>query len=115
MKEHNCNTDCESCGADCNEEMATVTLTLDDGSELECAVLTIFPAGDHEYIALLPLDENGENEEGDVFLYRYIDNNHGPELQNVEDDAEYELVSKAFYEILEEQDSPDAIDEEHLS
>ena len=37
------------------EEEMTVTLTLDDGSELECVVLTIFPAGDRDYIALLPM------------------------------------------------------------
>ena len=24
-----------------------------------------------EYIALLPLNEDGENEDGDVFIYRY--------------------------------------------
>ena len=45
------------------EEM-TVTLTLDDGKELECVVLTIFPAGDKEYIALLPIDDE-EAEEGE--------------------------------------------------
>ena len=28
-----------------NNEQATVTLTLDDDTELECMVLTIFPAG----------------------------------------------------------------------
>ena len=34
------------------QEEMTVTLTLDDGSELECVVLTIFEAGDRDYIAL---------------------------------------------------------------
>ena len=62
----NCNGDCSSCGDDCNLDFsnpnATVTLTLDDDTELECAVLTIFPAGQKKYIALLPLDENGENQ-----------------------------------------------------
>lgn len=38
-----------------NDEEMTVTLTLDDGTELECVVLTIFEAGEKEYIALLPL------------------------------------------------------------
>ena len=57
-----------------NEEMdqeeVTVTLTLDDGSQLECVVLTIFDAGEREYIALLPME--GElAEEGEVYLYRY--------------------------------------------
>ena len=48
------------CNLDLSNPNATVTLTLDDDSELVCAVLTIFPAGEHKYIALLPLDENGE-------------------------------------------------------
>ena len=50
-----------------NEEM-TVTLTLDDGSDLECVVLTIFEAGDHDYIALLPLDGK-EAEDGEGHLW----------------------------------------------
>ena len=39
---------------DLEQEEMTVTLTLDDGSEVECVVLTIFEAGDRDYIALLP-------------------------------------------------------------
>ena len=50
-----------------NNEQATVTLTLDDDTELECMVLTIFPAGGRDYIALLPMDDI-EEEEGDVYL-----------------------------------------------
>ena len=49
-----------------------VTLSLDDGSDVECAILTIFDVGEQNYIALLPLDENGEgNEDGEVYIYRY--------------------------------------------
>ena len=55
-----CTGSCDTCGSDCNLDLsnpnATVTLTLDDDSELVCAVLTIFPAGEHKYIALLPLE-----------------------------------------------------------
>lgn len=50
-----------------NDEEMTVTLTLDDGTELECVVLTIFEAGEKEYIALLPLDGR-EAEDGEVLL-----------------------------------------------
>ena len=32
-----------------------VTLTMDDGSDVECEILTIFDVGDQDYIALLPL------------------------------------------------------------
>ena len=37
-------------------ESLTVTLTLENNEELECAVLNIFKADEKEYIALLPLD-----------------------------------------------------------
>ena len=63
-----------------NDEEMTVTLTLDDGTELECVVLTIFEAGEKEYIALLPLDGR-EAEDGEVYLYRYVEDINGnPDL-----------------------------------
>ena len=66
----------------------TVTLTLDNDEELECEVVSIFEAGDREYISLLPL--GGEEEEnGEVFIYRFKLSEDGePDLENIEDDAE---------------------------
>lgn len=58
-----CAGDCASCGSDCGIDVnqPTVTLTLEDDSEVVCAVLNIFSApNDREYIALLPLDEDGK-------------------------------------------------------
>ena len=55
-------------------ESLTVTLTLENDEELECAVLTVFESDGREYIALLPLDENGDSGDGQVYLYRFIDN-----------------------------------------
>ena len=82
-------------------EYSTVTLSLDDGTECECAIIRIFPAGDNNYIALLPLEgEAADNDE--VFLYRYtqVDNDE-PVLENIESDEEYEIVSEAFDEELD--------------
>ena len=83
-----CSGDCTSCGSDCQDlDQPTVTLTLDDDTEVKCAVLTIFPAPNQkEYIALLPLDENGENEDGEVYLYS---------------DEEYEIAADAFDELMD--------------
>ena len=76
-----------------NMDEITVTLTLDNDEEIECAVLTVYEAGGRQYIALLPLDENGESEEGDVYLYRYIDTDpENPDLENILDDEEYEIA-----------------------
>lgn len=95
------------------EEM-TVTLTLDDGKELECVVLTIFPAGDKEYIALLPIEDE-EAEDGEVYLYRYTEDEDGqPNLENIEDDDEYELVADAFDELLDEQEYDELVGEDEL-
>ena len=59
----------------CIRDSDTVTLTLDDDSELECIVLNIFKGGDREYIALLPT-EGIEAEEGTVYLYRVLQIRH---------------------------------------
>ena len=91
-----CNGNWSSCGSDCEPGQATVTLTLDNDEVLECAILTIFPVGGNSYIALLPLNENGENEDGEVFLYRYKDENGNPSLENIEDDDEYDLAAEGF-------------------
>ena len=87
-----------------NDEEMTVTLTLDDGTDLECVVLTIFEAADREYIALLPLDGN-EAEDGEVYLYRYTEDANGnPDIQNIESDEEYEIVADAFDELLDTEE-----------
>ena len=85
------------------EEM-TVTLELDDG-DVDCAVVTILTVDEKDYIALMPLDENGENEDGEVWFYGYKENkddpNEEPELIYIEDDAEYEKVEEACDEYLD--------------
>ena len=86
------------------EEVITVTLTLDNDEVVECAVLTTYEANGQEYIALLPLDENGENTDGDVYLYRYAEVDGEPTLANIEDDDEYEIAADAFDEWMDEQD-----------
>ncbi|GFI36870.1 DUF1292 domain-containing protein [Lachnospiraceae bacterium 50-23] len=86
------------------EETVTVTLTLDNDEVVECDVLTTYTVNDREYIALLPLNEDGENEDGDVYLYRYSEEDGEPTLANIEDDEEYEMAADGFDEWLDEQE-----------
>ena len=96
------------------QEEMTGTLTLEDDTELECIVLTIFQAGDRDYIALLPM-EGQEAEEGEVFLYRYSETEDGtPNLENIEDDDEYEVVADAFDELLDEEEYDEIVGEDEL-
>ncbi len=87
------------------EEEMTVSLEMEDGSSVDCAVITILTVDEKDYIVLLPLDECGENEDGEVWIYGYSedenDPNAEPVLRYIEDDQEYEAVSDAFDEYLD--------------
>jgi len=98
----NNNTSSDNEGYDV-EDM-TVTLDFDDGS-VDCAIVTILTVNNRDYIVLLPLDEDGENSDGEVWFYRYSENeadpNEEPVLDYIEDDEEYEAVAEAFDEYLD--------------
>lgn len=91
-----------------NDEEMTVTLDLEDGSSVDCAIVTILTVNNQDYIVLLPLDENGENEDGEVWFYRYSENENDPDeepvLDYIDDDNEYEAVADAFDEFLDTQE-----------
>lgn len=95
-----------------NDEEMFVTLTLDDDTEVECIVITIFEAAKKDYIALLPIDDENEDE-GEVYLYRYSEDAEGnPILDNIESDDEYEVVADRFDEWLDEQEYDELVEED---
>lgn len=83
-----------------------VTLDMDDGTSVECAIMTIFEVDDQDYIVLVPVDENDEPvAEGEVYIYRYFEDEDGtPSLDNIESEEEFEKVSERFDEFLDEQE-----------
>lgn len=84
----------------------TMTLDLDDGGKLESIVLNVFPVNNREYIALLPMNDEGHVEEdAQIFLYRFEElGDDEVNLETIEDDDEFELVSDYFDEMLDEQE-----------
>lgn len=77
-----------------------VTLDLDDGSQLECQILTIFDVDHQNYIALVPVDNDEE-----VIFYRYFEDEEGnPSLENIDSDDEFDAVSDRFDELLDEEE-----------
>lgn len=89
------------------ESRDIITLTLEDDSEVECVVLSIFPVEEKEYIALMPVEELEKDEESsEVLLYRFSEPAEGEvELDNIETDEEYEIVAEAFSQILDEMEA----------
>ena len=94
-----------------NEEV-TVTLTLDDDTEVECQVVTVYTAGGRDYIALLPIT-GPDKDTGEVYLYRYTQNgDEEPELGYIDSDEEYEIASDGFDEYLDSAEFDELITEE---
>ena len=79
------------------EENPIIHLEMEDGVQLDCAVICI---------ALVPVkDLENDEEESELLLYRYEElPDDEVQLDNIEDDEEYEMVSAAFDAILEEED-----------
>lgn len=100
---------------DYDAEEMTVELELEDGTNVNCAIVTILTVEGKDYIALLPLNEDGENEDGEVWFYAYSENpddpNEEPVLDYIEDDSEYEKVADAFDEYLDNCEFDELVDE----
>lgn len=101
---------------DFEDEEMTVELELDDGAIVNCAVITIITVDSRDYIVLLPLNEEGENEDGEVWFYRYSENpddpNEEPVLDYIDDDDEYEAVADAFDEYLDNCEFDELVEDE---
>ncbi len=87
------------------EEIMTVDIELEDGTTVNCEVITILTVNNKDYIALLPEGQD-PNEEQEAWFYGYKENpdnpNEEPELIYIESDEEYEAVADAFDEFLDE-------------
>ena len=95
------------------EEADDIRVTLDlDNGKVECRVLTIYSIGIQDYIALVPLNDKGEdNEAGDVYLYQYFEAEDGtPSIENITSDEEYEIALDGFEEYMDDMYF-DSIDE----
>ncbi len=100
------------------DENMTVTLDLEDGSVVDCAIITILEVEGHDYVVLMPLDEDGGNDDGEVWFYRYSENpddpNEEPRLGFIDDDSEYEKVEEAFDEYLDSCEYDELVDAEEI-
>lgn len=93
-KHENCNE---------NEDFEMMTLTLEDGSEIECAIIGVFDVEEKEYIALIPVNDI-ESEGGEVYLYGFKELEDGqPDLSTIESDEEYEKVATEFDKLMDEE------------
>ncbi len=99
-----------------NDEQMTVDVEIETKEGkievVTCAIIIVLTVNNKDYIVLLPLDENGQNNDGNVWFYEFIVNGDDsePELGYISDDAEYEAVAEAFNLYLDDVEFDELID-----
>ena len=93
----------------------TVTITVDEGEQIECSVLTVFSADGKDYIALLP-EDGPDADTGMVYLYRLITLEDGSfDLGNIYDDDEFDAAADAFDEYLDNAEFDELVTEDEFA
>ena len=76
-----------------------ITLSFDDGKDVECEIIGIFDVEDKEYIVVAPNDDSD-----DVYIYKYIEiNDEEFELDDITDDEEFEKAAAEFDRLMEQE------------
>ncbi|BEP28654.1 DUF1292 domain-containing protein [Helicovermis profundi] len=80
-----------------NENQKKITIFTEDDKEIKCNVVAIFKNEKNasEYIAIVPENETK------VYLYGFKNVENVPELNKIESDEEFQIVSDIFNSMLE--------------
>ena len=99
------------------EEMNRLTITSEDGQEIECEILFTFDSEEYNksYVVFSPIGEEYVDEDGypELHAASYTPNEDGEGvLLSIEDDAEWDMIEEiiaSFLETEEEDDDDDLI------
>ena len=80
-------------------EVETIMLPLEDGTDLECAILDEFEFNGNKYMAMAPIEE-GDTLGEETYLYRFKEIGDEIEFEYIEDDAELNAVGEAYETFL---------------
>ncbi len=87
-----------------DDEEVVLTLTDENGNDIDTQMIAVFEIEElsSEYVAVLEVNENHEVESGEVIILRYSEDADGdPEIDSIDDEEEYEIVTQAFRELVE--------------
>ena len=77
-----------------------LTVELDEGGEETFQIMKVFEAAGQDYIAVCPTDGSE-----DIYFYRHFEDAAGnPSIGNIESDEEFELVTDAFDQLLDDEE-----------
>ena len=86
-----------------NEELDNIIILNDeDGNEVQFEFLDLVELDDEEYVVLLPVTEEGEEEEGEVVILKLEDTDEDSEEESYVGVEDEEILNKVF-EIFKEK------------
>ena len=87
-----------------NEELDDNIVVLNDeeGNEVQFEFLDLVELDDEEYVVLLPVTEEGEEEEGEVVILKLEDTDEDSEVESYVGVEDEEILNKVF-EIFKEK------------
>ncbi len=87
------------------DEESIITLTDENGEETQFLLVDVVTYKQEDYLILLPLDEEGEeNDEDEVVILKVTKDEQGQEMYVAEED---EAVLDAVFALFEEQSASD--------
>ena len=86
------------CGEHDEAEESIIYVTFDDedDTEVPCSVLDIFECNGREYIAIAPKADVDNEDEAEVYFYRYSEEGEEVKLDDIETDEEWNDVAELF-------------------
>lgn len=102
-----------------SEAAVVITLTDEDGSDVEAQVLAVIEVEElgKEYAAVLPVQEE-EADEMEALIFIYSENGAGePLFESIDEEEEYEIVSSIFNQFFEgsvEEEEDDDAEHDYL-
>lgn len=84
-------------------EQNYVEIIGDDGKMMKCEIYDVIDFEEKTYALLLPIGEDEQDDDTEVILMEYVEEDEDGYFQNIEDDAEFERVC-AYVESLEDED-----------
>lgn len=78
------------------------TMEFDDGTHQDCKIVSIFPVGEKNYIALMPTDDDGNfTEDTTIGIYRFEEKDgHTAMIEFIDDDEEFAKAADTLGSLL---------------
>ena len=88
-----------------------ISITDEDGKEYELEVLAELEYEGSKYLALVPAEDNSEEEDLEVSILKAVDENGEEILVTIDDDDELEAVYGALMDLIYEDEDTEEADE----